>query len=132
VLRGALRRVAAVVAVLVCGTAAISVVLGALAGKSLSHSLAIGFYLVGAGVLFCSLALGSRGPMRTDRSVEEDEPVAVGGFMGLARLPLGRRSLRKASPEERSESRRASLGLFVLGLLLVLLGTAFDPARHAF
>jgi hypothetical protein len=108
------------------------VVLGALADKSLSHSLAVGFYLVGAGVLFVSLALGSRGPMRADRSVEEDRPVALGGSMGLPRLPLGRRSLRKASPEERSESRRASLGLFVLGLLLVLLGTAFDPTRHAF
>lgn len=131
-LRGALRRIAAVVAVLVGGTAAISVVLGALADKSLSHSLAVGFYLVGAGVLFVSLALGSRGPMRADRSVEEDRPVALGGSMGLPRLPLGRRSLRKASPEERSESRRASLGLFVLGLLLVLLGTAFDPTRHAF
>jgi hypothetical protein len=118
--------------VLVGGTAAISVVLGALAGRSLTHSLAIGFYLVGALVLIGSLALGSRGPMRADRIVEEDRPVALGGFMGLARVPLGRRSLRKASPEERSESRRASLGLFVLGLLLIMLGTAFDPTRHAF
>ena len=131
-LRSALRRIAVVLAVLVGGTAAISVVLGAIAGKSVSHSLAIGYYLVGAGVLFCSLALGSRGPMRADRVSDEDRPVAVGGFMGLARHPLGRRNLRKASPEERTESRRASLGLFVLGLLLVLLGTAFDPTRHAF
>jgi hypothetical protein len=45
---------------------------------------------------------------------------------------LGRRKLRKTTPEERSESRRASLGLFSLGLLLILLGTAFDPSRHAF
>jgi hypothetical protein len=118
--------------VLVGGTAAISVVLGALAGRSLTHSLAIGFYLIGALVLIGSLALGSRGPMRADRIVEEDRPVALGGFMGLARVPLGRRSLRKASPEERSESRRASLGLFVLGVLLILLGTAFDPTRHTF
>ena len=119
------------------GTAAISLVLGALAGKSLTHSLAIGFYLAGAGVLIGSLALGSRGPMRADRSFEEDRvegdrPVALGGFMGLVRVPLGRRTLRKASPEERSESRRASLGLFVLGLLLIVLGTAFDSTRHAF
>ena len=117
---------------LVGGTAAISVLIGAIAGKSLLHSLAVGYYLAGVGVLLCCLALGSRGPMRADRIVEEDRPVALGGFMGLARVPLGRRSLRKASPQERFESRRASLGLFVLGLLLVLLGTAFDPTRHAF
>jgi hypothetical protein len=45
---------------------------------------------------------------------------------------FGRRQLRKTTPEERRESKRESLGLFVLGLLLVLLGAAFDPTRHAF
>jgi len=127
VLRGALRRIAAILAVLVGGTAAISVALGALAGKSLLHSLAVGFYLAGAGTLFGSLALGSRGPMRVDRSFDED---VLGERHALR--PFGRRTLRKATPEERVEARRASLGLFVLGLALILLGTAFDPSRHAF
>jgi hypothetical protein len=131
VLRGALRRVAVITAVLVGGTAAISVALGAVAGKSLLHSLAVGFYLAGAGVLFGSLALGSRGPMRADRSFDEEDTTLVPSPTGGLRM-LTRRKLRKASPEERSESRRASIGLFVLGLLLILLGTAFDPARHAF
>jgi hypothetical protein len=130
VLRGALRRIAAIVAVLVGGTAVISVALGALAGKSLLHSLAVGYYLAGAGVLLCSLALGSRGPMRSDRSYEEDDIAVVPTPTGLR--PLRRRSFRKATPEERTESRRASLGLFALGLLLILLGTAFDPSRRAF
>ncbi|HEY3550784.1 MAG TPA: hypothetical protein VGK69_07015 [Gaiellaceae bacterium] len=130
-LRGALRRIAVIVAVLVGGTAAISVALGALAGKNLSHALAVGFYLVGAGVLFGSLALGSRGPMRADRNFEDDNTTIVPTPIGPPRL-FSRRSLRKATPEERSDARRASLGLFVLGLLLILLGTAFDPSRHAF
>ena len=130
-LRGALRRIAVIVAVLVGGTAAISLALGALAGKNLSHSLAVGFYLVGAGVLFGSLALGSRGPMRADRSDDEDATTVVPTPIGPPRL-FSRRNLRKATPQERSESRRASLGLFVLGLFLILIGTGFDPSRHAF
>jgi hypothetical protein len=132
VLRGALRRIAAIVAVLVGGTAAISVALGALAGRSLLDSLAVGFYLAGAGVLFGSLALGSRGPMRADRSSDEEQPVFTASPLLGGLRPLGRRSLRKATPEERSESRRSALGLFALGLLLILLGAAFDPSRRAF
>jgi len=132
VLRGALRRIAILVGVLVGGTAAVSAALGALAGKSVSHSLAVGFYLAGAGVLFGSLALGSRGPMRADRSSDEDQPVFTPSPLFGGLRPLGRRTLRKATPEERTESRRSALGLFVLGLLLILLGTAFDPSRHAF
>jgi hypothetical protein len=131
VLRGAIRRIAVIVAVLVGGTAAISLAIGALAGKNLLHSLAVGFYLAGAGVLFGCLALGSRGPMRVDRSVEEESTVFV-PTPSFGLRSLGRRRLRKASPEERNESRRASLGLFVLGLLLILLGAGFDPSRHAF
>ncbi len=111
-----------ILAVVLGGTAAISAAFGALAGGSILRALAIGFYLAGAGILFCSLALGSRGPTRVDRSVDLDRPF----------FPLGRRSLRKATPEERSESRRASLGLFAFGVLLVLLGAAFDPSRRVF
>jgi hypothetical protein len=131
VLRSAIRRIAVIVAVLVAGTAAISVVLGALAGASLLRSLAVGFYLAGAGVLIGCLALGVRGPMRVERSIDGDEPVFGSSPWGLPR-PLGRRSIRKATPEERIDSRRSAIGLFVLGLLLILIGTAFDPSRRAF
>ena len=130
-LRGALRRIAILLAVLVGGTAAISTLLGAIAGKSLLHSLAVGYYLAGAGVLLGCLALGSRGPMRADRSVDEDSTDFVPTPTGVLR-PFGRRSFRKATPEERSESRRSSLGLFMLGLLLILIGAAFDPSRRLF
>ena len=121
-IRAGLRRILVFLAVVLGGTAAISAALGALAGGSIHHALAVGFYLAGAGILFCCLALGSRGPMRVDRSVEEDRPF----------LPRWRRSLRKATPEERSETRRLSLGLFAFGLLLVLLGAAIDPSRRVF
>jgi hypothetical protein len=132
VLRGALRRIAVILAVLVGGTAAVSAALGALAGSGLLRSLAVGYYVAGAGVLLGSLALGSRGPMRAERDGEDDSPPVVVPILGGLYAPRGRRNLRKATPEERSESRRNSLGLFALGLLLVLLGTAFDPTRHAF
>ena len=135
VLRGALMRIAAIVAVLVCGTAAVAAAFGALIGASVLRSLAVGYYLAGAGVLLGSLALGSRGPMRADRDTEADSldrPPTVIPILGGLYTPRGRRNLRKATPEERSESRRASLGLFALGVMLVLLGTVFDPTRHAF
>ena len=131
-LRGALRRIAVILAALVGGTAAISVAIGALAGDSLLRSLAVGFYVAGAGVLLGSLALGFRGPVRAERSFDEDRPVFTPSPLGGGLRVLGRRSIRKTSPEERSESRRSSLGLFALGLLLVLLGTGFDPTRRAF
>ena len=130
-LRSALRRIAVLVAVLVGGTAAISALIGAIAGKSLLHSLAVGYYLAGVGVLLCCLALGSRGPMRVDRSADEESTDFLPTPTGLLR-PFGRRSFRKATPEERSESRRSSLGLFLLGVMLLLIGAGFDPSRRLF
>jgi hypothetical protein len=117
--------------VLVGGTAAISVGLGALAGDNLLRSIAVGYYLLGGGILLCSFALGIRGPMRAERSVETEDPVISTPLWSSLR-PSGRRSLRKATPEERRGARRESLGLFVFGLLIILLGTAFDPTRRAF
>ena len=43
-----------------------------------------------------------------------------------------RRRRRKATLEERVESKRSSFGLFVLGIALVLLGALLDPSRRAF
>jgi hypothetical protein len=122
VVRAGLRRILVVVAVVLGGTAALSAALGALAGKSILHALAVGFYVVAAALLLGSLALGGRGPTRVDRSAED-----YGG-----RHSLGRRERRKATPEERREARWTSLGLFAFGLLLVLLGAALDPSRRVF
>lgn len=113
------------------GVAAISATLAALAGKSVPHALAIGYYLAACGVLIMSFAFGSRGPTRVDMSDDPEEYRPVGVF-GVSRGGrLGRRNRRKATPEERREARLASIGLFVFGLLLVLLAAAFDPSRRA-
>lgn len=121
-IRAGLRRILVILAVALGATAGISAALGALAGKSILHALAIGYYVVGVALLLGSLAFGSRGPTRVDRSVEGDHPFHQ----------IGRRRRRKATPEERSEARWVSLGLFAFGVLLVLVGAALDPERRLF
>ena len=110
------------VGVVVGGTAAVSAVLGALAGTGLDHALAVGYYAVGAASLVGSFVLGSRGPWRSE--VSHDGSIQTGVF--------GRRHVRKATPEERREGRWHSVGLFALGIALVLLGAAIDPTRRIF
>jgi hypothetical protein len=123
VLRAAFRRIAVAVAVLVGGTAAVSAALGALAGANILRSLATGYYVIGAAVLLGSFALGVRGPMRAE-VVDSNEatPTPMRPF---------RRRRRKATAEERAESKRSSLGLFALGIALLLLAAAVDPSRSA-
>lgn len=120
-IRAGLRRIVVILAVVLAGTAAISVGLGALARADLARALADGFYVVGALALVGSFVLGSRGPMRVDRTVDPDRPTRG----------LRQRGFRKATPEERTETRWTSLGLFVFGIVLVLIGAAVDPSRHA-
>jgi hypothetical protein len=125
-LRGALRRIAVLVVVVVGFTAVAALVLGALAGADLLRALAVGFYCVGAAVLVGSFVIGVRGPLRPEWGEGEDgqAPVPRGGI-----LP---RAVRRATPDERSDSKRNSIGLFLFGLALVLIGAGFDPTRHAF
>jgi hypothetical protein len=122
VLRAAFRRLILLLAVVVGGTAAVSAALGALAGASVSRSLATGYYVIGAAVLVGSLVLGMRGPWRADGAEDDAAPLRS----------RGRRRMRKATAEERSEAKRSSLGLFALGVALLLLGAAVDPSRRAF
>lgn len=121
-LHAAFRRILVFVAVLVGGTAVVSATLGALAGANILRSLATGYYVIGAAVLIGSFALGVRGPMRAE-VVENDEDTPPTPMRPL------RRRRRKATSEERAESRRSSLGLFALGIGLLLLAAAVDPAR---
>ena len=123
-LRAALPRILARLGILLGGTTAVSAALGALSGRSIAHSLATGYYVVGAGVLVGSFVLGSRGPWRSDVMAQEPELAAY--------RTRTRRRRRKATPEERAESKRSSFGLFVLGLAFVLLGALVDPSRRAF
>jgi hypothetical protein len=135
VIRAGLRRLLVVLLLVLGGVAAIAATLGALAGKSVPHAIAIGYYVAAAGSLVLSFALGSRGPTRVDRDddVEEYHPVPFGGIFGTPRAArLGRRARRKATPEERREGRLAAVGLFAFGLFLVVLGAAIDPTRRVF
>lgn len=123
-LRAALPRILVFLAVVVGGTAAVSAALGALSGRSITHALATGYYVVGAAVLVGSFVMGSRGPWRSDAVAVEPELAAY--------RTRTRRRRRKATPAERAESRRSSVGLFLLGIALVLLGALVDPSRRAF
>lgn len=122
--RTALPRILAVLAIVLGGTAAVAATLGALAGKNIAHSLATGYYVVGAAVLVGSFVMGSRGPWRSDVMGQEPELAAY--------RTRTKRRRRRATSEERAESKRSSVGLFVLGVALVLLGALVDPSRSAF
>lgn len=120
-LRSGLRRLFVVFAVIFAVTAAVSVALGALAHANLERAVADGFYVAGSAVLVGSFVLGVRGPLRAEWG-ESDRPRA-----GM--LP---RTLRPSTPDERVEARRNSLALFALGMVLLLIGGAFDPTRSLF
>jgi hypothetical protein len=127
VLSGALRRLTILVAVVVGLTTIASLMLGALVGASLLRALADGFYVAGAAILLSSFVIGMRGPVRAEWGEGSgDDEVQV------RRSVLMPRMIRRTTPLERMEARRNSVALFALGLALVLVGTAFDPTRHAF
>jgi len=131
-LRGALRRIAILVAVIVGLTAAASLVLGALAGANLLRALADGFYVAGAAVLIGSFALGLRGPVRADWGEGEGPEGAIPPMRGGLFGSVFPRAVRRTTPDERTESRRNSIGLFALGIGLILIGAGFDPSRRPF
>jgi hypothetical protein len=125
VIRRGLRRLFIFFAVLFALTSAISLAIGALAHANLAHALAVGFYAVGAGVLIGSFILGVRGPLQPDWGEgEEDWSARPARFMP--------RRIRRATPDERTDSKRSSIALFALGTALILIGAGFDPSRHVF
>jgi hypothetical protein len=123
VLRAGFRRIFVFLAVVLGGTAAIAAALGALAGANIASSIATGYYLIGSGVLVGSFVIGVRGPLRSE-AVEQGEAAPPMRYRGSRRL-------RKTTPEERHEGRRISLGLFALGVALILLAAVVDPSRSA-
>jgi len=128
-LRAALPRILGLVGIVLGGTTAVAAVAGALSGRSIAHALATGYYVVGAAILVGSFVLGSRGPWRSE--VEDLNTDNWAGQSATMRARTRRRR-RKATPEERAESKRGSFGLFLLGVALVLLGALVDPSRRAF
>lgn len=119
--RSALPRILALIAGLFAVTVAVSLLLGALAGSNLLRALATGFYVVGVAILIGSFAMGIRGPMRADWGEE--------GKRGLVPVPRG---VRRRSDEERVDSKRNSVALFLLALTFLIIGIGFDPSRRLF
>jgi Na+/H+ antiporter NhaC len=135
VLRSGLRRLGIAFGVIVVLTSALSAAIGALAHANIQRSIAVGFYVAGVAVLIGCFVLGLRGPLRMDWG-EENQTEWGGGQTDLAqgrgRSILMPRSIRRATPDERVESKRNSLALFALGIVLIFIAAGFDPRRHAF
>jgi hypothetical protein len=116
--RAAVRRLVVLVAITVTVTALGSLGLGALAGASASRSLALGCYAVGSFLLIAAFFVGNRGPVR----LRSESPGS-----GVALFPLfGARRLGWASKTEQQETIGHATVFIVLGLVLVLVGAAFD------
>jgi hypothetical protein len=122
VVRSALRRLFVLLAVIFVLTSAVSLAVGALAHANLARAIADGFYVVGSAVLVGSFVLGVRGPLRADWGETGDRP----------RVGVLPRTVRRSTPEERTEAKQNSLALFALGLVLLLIGGGFDPTRRLF
>lgn len=126
-----LRRLLILFVALFALTCVISLVIGALAHANLARAVADGFYAVGVAVLIGSFILGLRGPLRADpgeadaETLDRPMPSPIGGTI----MP---RSIRRTTLDERQDARRSSIALFALGVVLILIGAAFDPSRHAF
>jgi hypothetical protein len=134
VIRSGLRRLAIIFGVIFALTSVISLIIGALVHASLERSIAVGFYIAGAGVLVGCFIFGLKGPVRADYGTGENPELPLGAAQpGLPmRSVLMPRKIRRSTPEERAESKRNSLALFVLGIVLIVIAAAFDPKRHAF
>jgi hypothetical protein len=114
----ALRRLLVLIVVAAGLTALGSLVIGLLAGASLSRSLAIGFYLVGSFWLVAGFFVGNRGPVR----LKSD----------LGAPLFGSRFVRWATPEEREETINMSALYVLLGFVLILFGFAADTRYSLF
>ena len=115
------RRFFVVLFAVVFGTAAISLALGLLLGSSVSRSLSVGFYLVGAFLLIFAFFVGNRGPVR----VKGDPGFGMLGF-------FKDRQLRWATGSEQVESLSLSFVFVALGIVLILLGIATDTRYSLF
>jgi hypothetical protein len=117
----ALRRLVGLLALAVGIATAGSLLLGALAGVSLTRALALGFYAVGSFLLLVGFFVGNRGPVR----VRSESP---GASFPLAQF--GNRKLGWATRSEQHETIGYSAVFIVLGFVLVLIGLAFDRAER--
>ena len=115
-----IRRLATITGGVLAATVVLSLLLGLAAGAGAERSISVGLYILGAVLLAGCFVFGVRGPLRGVSSTGEATSV------------VGARRLRTATPDERSESTRVALLLFVVGLAIVMLGSVIDPTHRAF
>ena len=114
-LAGTLRRLVVVLAIVIVGTAVLSLLVGLALGVGASRSVSLGFYLVGSFLLVSGFFVGNRGPVR----VKGDPGFGMFGFFRDRRL-------RWATGSEQVETLSLSFVFVVLGLVLIILGVAAD------
>jgi hypothetical protein len=114
------RRLATILGAVIGATVVISLLLGIAAGSSVGRSVSVGLYVLGITLLVGCFVFGVRGPLRGVSSSGDPTPM------------LAARRVRGATPDERTESMRLSLMLFVIGIAIVLVGTLIDPSHQAF
>jgi hypothetical protein len=117
----ALRRIVQLFLVISVLTILMSASFGLLIDASIPRSIAVGFYLVGCFVLLGAFFFGNRGPVRPQG--DED----AGGI-----FRLGSRRLRWATREEHEEAVNAPAVFLPLGVVLILLGIAWDTKHSLF
>jgi hypothetical protein len=115
-----LRRLAVIAVATLASTAVLSLLIGLAAGAGLERSVAVGFYALGAVLLVGCFVFGVRGPLRGMSRTGDPVPI------------LGARRVRTATADERSESTRIALLLFVFGIAVILIGSTIDPAHRTF
>ena len=120
-MRGAARRIATLVAVVLGITALASALVGLLAGASLSRAVSTGLYIVGCFLIVLGFFSGVRGPVRP-RGKEEDAPALSASF-GIGILASG---IRTATADERVDALSAAWLFLLLGVGLVLAGVLVD------
>jgi hypothetical protein len=109
VIRAASRRLLILVAVLIAASAAIAALAALATGDGAARSAALGCYLVGATAGLFGFVLGSRRMFR---------PTAQPGSF--------------FEPLPAREGRAVAALLMICGVLLILLGAAFDPGASVF
>lgn len=114
------RRLAKIAGAVLAADVLVSLLLGLAAGASVERSISLGLYILGILLLVGCFIFGVRGPLRGVGSSGETAPV------------LGAHRIRTATSDERTESTRIAIGLFLVGIAVVVLASVVDPTHRAF
>jgi uncharacterized membrane protein HdeD (DUF308 family) len=119
--RGAARRIALVLGVVLGITGLASALVGLLAGSSLARSISVGFYLVGCFLIVLGFFSGVRGPVRPRGKVEDERPLASSFGVGVFWS-----GVRTATTDERTDALATAWVFLLLGIALIVAGVLVD------